>query len=107
MARPLTAGGRKYGAPALTMADITPWRHELSESYGVFVRIIWSRGIRPSDWKVTGQAYKVVGNTVVVMAEYYLVWPAKGYKTVEGMMLRIVMELEKALGEPVVGASAD
>lgn len=107
VARPKTAGGTKYASSGLEMRDITPWLEELKKDYGVFVRIIWSRGVRTGDWRVTGQAYKVVEDKAVVIAEAYKVWPCKGYKQPEGLMLAIVMDLERACGEPAIGVSAD
>lgn len=106
MPRPKTAGGSKYASSGLRMADITPWLEEIKKSYGLFVRITWSRGVRTGDWRVTGQAYKVVDSAPVVMAEYYTVWPNKGCKTPEIMMYQIVMQLEKALGEPAIGVAS-
>lgn len=88
------------------MSDLAAWREEISVSYNLHSRIIWSRGATDVEWRVTAQAYHVREGHVTVVASVYKVWPSRGYKTPEAMMLGLLMELERVVGQPLLGEAA-
>lgn len=81
---------------------MSDWQEEILKTSGLWARIIWTRGVKPGEWKVTGQCYAVEEGKVVVRAEEYIVWPSRGYKTPESVMLNLLVRLEKAVGQVMI-----
>jgi hypothetical protein len=89
------------------MQDLCAWREEILVNYQLYSRIIWSRGASELEWRVTAQAYHIKGTHVTIVASAYKAWPSRGYKTPEAMMLGLLMELERLVGQPLIGAPAE
>lgn len=88
------------------MGDVHAWVEELCDGAQAYCRFIWSRGAGKKDWKVTVQAYKLVDGRPEVIGQVVGAWPCRSSKTVEGLMLKLTIELEREVGKALVGAHA-
>lgn len=91
---------RKHDVAPVTMRDVAEWRDGVTENHGLYARIIWSRGSRPGEWRVTAQAVQKTETGVRVHAEVYDVWPKRSVASVEALMFGLMVTLERSITPP-------
>lgn len=74
--------------------DVSEWMGACLNDLGYLVRLVWTRGARARELRLTVQAYTVVDGRAVVACDHYEVWPSRHAKTPEALMLNALIKLE-------------
>lgn len=99
-----TRGGKSN--VGMSLSDVAEWADEFGKERDAFVRWTFTRGVAPRELRLTAQAYTIREGRVVVLGEEYGVWPTRSAKTVEGLMLSVLLKLEHATERRIIGACA-